>query len=374
MRHMTAAVDHTASVSSVSLVASLCRCSQQRPSSMDAELSPHSPDGDTEMPDQNLKSQRSLRSLHLLATRFVKLLQEAEGGVLDLKEAVRVLAVGQKRRIYDITNVLEGIDLIVKISKNIVKWIGPTPGDNTVQLTHRLTQLKSELEDLEQKEQICQVEPLLKSTLTYVNHEDICNCFSGHTLLAVRAPSGTQLDVPIPKAVQNSPAKYQIYLKSISGPIDVLLLNKNSASSVPVVLPVPPPEEMLQNAKLAMSTSGATESSTAPYQASADTRHCTKSRQTAMEDMQPPPALSFIKPGPNRTVAPKLRDLSKELKELLDPSKEITNTDIITKLMASEVFSPLLHLSPPPSEQDYFYNLDDSEGLCDLFDVPVLNV
>lgn len=37
-------------------------------------------------------------------------------------QAVRVLSVGQKRRIYDITNVLEGIGLIVKISKSIVKW------------------------------------------------------------------------------------------------------------------------------------------------------------------------------------------------------------------------------------------------------------
>ena len=30
----------------------------------------------------------------------------------------------QKRRIYDITNVLEGIDLIMKTIKNKVKWIG----------------------------------------------------------------------------------------------------------------------------------------------------------------------------------------------------------------------------------------------------------
>lgn len=37
-------------------------------------------------------------------------------------QAVRILAVGQKRRIYDITNVLEGIGLIMKISKSIVKW------------------------------------------------------------------------------------------------------------------------------------------------------------------------------------------------------------------------------------------------------------
>lgn len=37
-------------------------------------------------------------------------------------QAIRILAVGQKRRIYDITNVLEGIGLIVKLSKSVVKW------------------------------------------------------------------------------------------------------------------------------------------------------------------------------------------------------------------------------------------------------------
>lgn len=38
------------------------------------------------------------------------------------------------------------------------------------------------------------------------------------------------------------------------------------------------------------------------------------------------------------------------------------------------VFSPLLRLSPPPSDHDYIYNLDETEGLCDLFDVPILNL
>ena len=33
------------------------------------------------------------------------------------------------------------------------------------------------------------------------------------------------------------------------------------------------------------------------------------------------------------------------------------------------VFGPLLRLSPPPSDKDYCFNLDDSEGVCDLFDV-----
>ena len=33
------------------------------------------------------------------------------------------------------------------------------------------------------------------------------------------------------------------------------------------------------------------------------------------------------------------------------------------------VFGPLIRLSPPPTEKDYCYNLDNSEGVCDLFDV-----
>ncbi|CAH8442455.1 unnamed protein product [Schistosoma rodhaini] len=35
--------------------------------------------------------------------------------------------------------------------------------------------------------------------------------------------------------------------------------------------------------------------------------------------------------------------------------------------------SPLLPLSPPSSECDFNYNLDDTEGVCDLFDIPVIS-
>uniref|UniRef100_A0A3Q3A8J6 E2F/DP family winged-helix DNA-binding domain-containing protein n=1 Tax=Kryptolebias marmoratus TaxID=37003 RepID=A0A3Q3A8J6_KRYMA len=62
-------------------------------------------------------------SLCVLTRNFVQLLQERKNGELDLQFAVRALAVGQKRRIYDITNVLEGVGLIVKISKSRVKWM-----------------------------------------------------------------------------------------------------------------------------------------------------------------------------------------------------------------------------------------------------------
>jgi len=49
-------------------------------------------------------------------------MKESKGGVLDLNNAASILAV-QKRRIYDITNVLEGVKLIEKSSKNNVQWV-----------------------------------------------------------------------------------------------------------------------------------------------------------------------------------------------------------------------------------------------------------
>lgn len=60
-------------------------------------------------------------SLGLLTRKFVQLLRSSSSGVLDLNLAAEELGV-QKRRIYDITNVLEGIGLIEKQSKNNVRW------------------------------------------------------------------------------------------------------------------------------------------------------------------------------------------------------------------------------------------------------------
>ncbi|KAI5590043.1 hypothetical protein BDE02_05G202700 [Populus trichocarpa] len=66
----------------------------------------------------------------LLNKKFVKLIQEAQDGTLDLKKKKKnCRSVGgmekenvQKRRMYDITNVLEGIGLIERTSKNHIRW------------------------------------------------------------------------------------------------------------------------------------------------------------------------------------------------------------------------------------------------------------
>lgn len=90
--------------------------------------------------------------------------------------------------------------------------------------------------------------------------------------------------------VQNCPAKYQVYLKSVNGPIDVVLLNKCSVTSSPVVLPVPPPDDFLRKAKLAMSTTDKTNGCIPPGHTSANANHKTRLGLRVMEEIK---SLSF---------------------------------------------------------------------------------
>ncbi|KAM9377665.1 transcription factor E2F4 [Pholidichthys leucotaenia] len=369
---------------------------------------------------------RHEKSLGLLTTKFVTLLQEAKDGVLDLKAAADTLAVRQKRRIYDITNVLEGIGLIEKKSKNSIQWKGVGPGCNTREIADKLIDLKAELDDLALRENELDQQrvwvqqsirnvtddsnnspyPFLQSELmAYVKHEDLCGAFKGDTLLAIRAPMGTQLEVPMPESGLNGQRKYQIRLKSTSGPIEVLLVNKDPSSASPVVLPVPPPDDILQNlsaptsqlptaATQAPKVSPATPTKSAP--ATLDTAaNQTVTQETSTTALTPTTELpatvtqqlqsSASLDGPTsssasavfepmKTDPSQLLDFPKELSEMFDPTKEIMGGDLLDDLMSSEVFSPLLRLSPPPSDHDYIYNLDETEGLCDLFDVPILNL
>ncbi|XP_031552047.1 transcription factor E2F5-like [Actinia tenebrosa] len=316
---------------------------------------------------------RHEKSLGLLTTKFVSLLQEAKDGVLDLKVAADTLAVRQKRRIYDITNVLEGIGLIEKKSKNSIQWKGAGPGCNTREISDKLVDLKQELEDLEDKEkeldeQRLWVQQSLKNIsednenekLAFVTYDDVCQSFTGDTLLAIQAPSGTQLEVPIPEKHPGMPKKYQIHLKSQNGPIHVLLVNKDASAESPVVTPVPPPILESNGTNLQL-------------------------KQDPMEiDSQSSDTVSQnASAGTSETVKTEVMETSqaKELKEVANDiifgnGKEPGNIadEVIDELMSAEVYAPLLRLSPPPGDHDYYFNLDDNEGVCDLFDIPNLDM
>merc|ERR1711935_196426 len=305
-------------------------------------------------------SSRFEKSLGLLTTKFVTLLQEADGGILDLKVAADTLNVKQKRRIYDITNVLEGIGLIEKQNKNCIQWRGAVPGSNTQESVDRLAVLKKENEELEEFEKLLDqhkswvhqsitniTEDSTNEKALYVTHEDICESFEGNTLLAIQAPNGTQLEVPIPEQ-SGLKKKYQIHLKSTDGQIYVLLVNKDPDSDYPVAVQVPPPKDIAEAIEKASENIDRTVGQKDKFEAAHD--------QTTSET----PANKRVKLS---------HDTESEVESIL--SGKVLDTDIpgLEEFMSSEIFGPLMRLSPPPCERDYFFNLDENEGVCDLFDV-----
>ncbi|XP_071479785.1 transcription factor E2F5-like [Diadema antillarum] len=340
---------------------------------------------------------RHEKSLGLLTTKFVGLLQEAPDGVLDLKQAADQLAVRQKRRIYDITNVLEGIGLIEKKSKNSIQWKGGGPGSNTKEASDRVDELKHELDQLDEEEkeldqQRSRVQQSIRNVtddvenhrLAYVTHDDLCRCFKGDTLLAVQAPSGTQLQVPVPERGLDNQKRYMVHLKSFNGPIYVLLVNKDESSNSPVVVPVPPhalqPPPPAQRA-----TRGSRLVASEPISAVSSAGNVV----AAVPQPQPAglvtqqPAVDPIPVSISAASEPMVTDVEIKIKEEVDDSLNGASPESLKDLHPDMLFNPckegtfiddldtdhFLRLSPAPNDQDYYFNLDDSEGVADLFDL-----
>ena len=85
------------------------------------------------------KKGRKENGLVELTKKFINLLVTADQQCLDLNNAMKILDV-QKRRIYDITNVLEGINLIQRYKKNHVRWIGTAPDE--IKIKRQLEQMQ----------------------------------------------------------------------------------------------------------------------------------------------------------------------------------------------------------------------------------------
>ncbi|NXC09586.1 E2F6 factor, partial [Orthonyx spaldingii] len=180
-------------------------------------------------------------SLVLLTRKFMALLKEAPDGVLDLNEVATTLGV-RKRRVYDITNVLDGIDLIQKRSKNRIQWVGNNL-DQVVGKPSKQQNLKDELSHLSTMEEA--LDELIKNcahqifeltddkenakypfnsciTLThaYVTYQDIRSIqeFQEQIVIAIKAPEETKLEIPAPKDDH-----IEVHVKSTKGPIDVYL-------------------------------------------------------------------------------------------------------------------------------------------------------
>ncbi|XP_071324279.1 transcription factor E2F3-like isoform X1 [Trachinotus anak] len=278
-------------------------------------------------------------SLGLLTKKFVDLLAQSSDGVLDLNLAAETLQV-QKRRLYDITNVLEGIHLIKKKSKNNIQWMGCSLLEvegalsQRQRLTAEVSALGEEEQRLEQLIQRCSLDMRHMSELpsnqkhAYVTYQDIKQLgnLRDQTVIVVKAPTDTKLEVPDPDE------SLSIHLTSTKGPIEVLLC----------------PDE--ENDPRSPVKNGNTDiNGNSPFLKVLQDPSCTNTSSSPA--LAPPSSSSAVSVT---TLSP----ISSPFTSLLQQ----TDDQIPSSL------GPFLNLGPPLLEDDYLLGLGDDQGISDLFE------
>ncbi|XP_042295719.1 transcription factor E2F2-like [Sceloporus undulatus] len=275
-------------------------------------------------------------SLGLLTKKFIHLLNESEDGVLDLNRTAEVLDV-QKRRIYDITNVLEGIQLIRKKSKNNIQWMGTGLFEDST-VTTKQQSLRQELTNISKIERMLdklihectlQLKHLTddetNQRLAYVTYQDIraISNFNEQTVIVVRAPPETRLEVP--DAYEEN---VQLHLKSANGPIDVYLC----------------PEEILEDSPAKKS------SFSAPTHQESSNFPTVKSKAAESVKTELPSSLTEGEDG---------------LLEL--PQNLLQQTEDQLPSASYSDAAPFVSFSPS-LDQDFLWGLEEGEGVSDLFE------
>ncbi|XP_020036459.2 transcription factor E2F3 isoform X2 [Castor canadensis] len=280
-------------------------------------------------PDSPKKKTRYDTSLGLLTKKFIQLLSQSPDGVLDLNKAAEVLKV-QKRRIYDITNVLEGIHLIKKKSKNNVQWMGCSLSEDGGMLAQcqglskEVTELSQEEKKLDELIQSCTLDLKLltedseNQRLAYVTYQDIrkISGLKDQTVIVVKAPPETRLEVP------DSIESLQIHLASTQGPIEVYLCPEETETHSP------------------MKTTNQDHNGNISKPASKDLA----SNNSGHSDC----SISMANLSP-----------------LASPANLLQQTE---DQIPSNLEGPFVNLLPPLLQEDYLLSLGEEEGISDLFD------
>jgi hypothetical protein len=197
-----------------------------------------------------------------LAKRFVDLIRASPPGTIDMKGASVSLGV-HKRRIYDITNVLEGIGLIAKNDKKCYEWLESLHRDPSRiyhDQTRKIDDLRRQVDSIsEQERQIDEyldylyrnslhfsplsgrarsgpnclptghdtlrpthlprgVEPRDALKHMYIRYSDVTGLerfYGSDAIIGIKAPVGTNLEVPDPdQGMQVGKRRYQMFLTS----------------------------------------------------------------------------------------------------------------------------------------------------------------
>ncbi|XP_070971495.1 transcription factor E2F2-like [Oncorhynchus clarkii lewisi] len=308
-------------------------------------------------------------SLGLLTKKFVGLLSESPDGVLDLNWATEVLEV-QKRRIYDITNVLEGVQLIRKKSKNNIQWLVGGVFEGSASSGEKSRALRRELGELERAEKAlddlitsssAQIKELTEhrdnQRLGYVTYQDIRSIarLQDQTVIAVKAPSETKLEVP-----ESSGGSQQIYLKSKNGPIEVYLCPEEGLEDASPVKSTTTPRKEYSHHPLGHTAT--TSPAMAPPQYTTIKQEV-KQESIEAELSRPTPVV------PNSSTSSSTTLLDVEGLLGLPPSMlQMTEDQLSGPGFTPDPNAPFVSFSPALDHDDYLWGLEDGEGVSDFFD------
>ncbi|XP_050456529.1 transcription factor E2F2-like isoform X2 [Cataglyphis hispanica] len=327
--------------------------------------------GHTPTKTKTVERTRYDTSLSLLTKKFIHLVESSQDGVVDLNVASEKLEV-QKRRIYDITNVLEGIGILEKKSKNNIQWKGGQLPNNR----NDIANLRREVADLEAKENsldrlIHGADKNLRELCAdrqyaYVTYHDLrsVSMYKNQAIMAVKAPPEATLHVPQP--INNfGQQKLQMHMRSEHGEIEVFLCPDDPAiktspySGYTTTQTVPQSKEMsnipcLSPELLVKRETDVQVESVPTDESSMNTRLCTPVTVTNITGMKDAFLYESDDYGPMGGS-----------KFQLQTEDQISTSDLNSILDFGE---QLLSLEPPLSENDYSFSLGTEEGLSDLFD------
>ncbi|KAG7200238.1 hypothetical protein KM043_017715 [Ampulex compressa] len=327
--------------------------------------------GHTPTKSKTVERTRYDTSLSLLTKKFIHLVESSQDGVVDLNVASEKLEV-QKRRIYDITNVLEGIGILEKKSKNNIQWKGgQLPNDR-----NDIADLRREVADLEAKENTLDRlihgadknlrELCADRQYAYVTYHDLRSVpmYKDQAIMAVKAPPEATLHVPQP--INNlGQQKLEMHMRSSHGEIEVFLCpddptvktspNPGYTTTQPVPsskeseVPCLPPELLVN---------GGSDVRVEPV----------PSVENSLNTRLSVPVISAV------TSLAGMRDAllceSDDYGPMGGGKFQLQTEDQISTpdLSILDFGEHLLSLEPPLSENDYSFSLGTEEGLSDLFD------
>ncbi|XP_058980741.1 transcription factor E2F2 isoform X3 [Musca domestica] len=300
---------------------------------------------------------RAIGSLVLLTQKFVDLMIR-NGGEIDLKDAADILDV-QKRRIYDITNVLEGVGLIEKTRySSVVRWRGGLDGESDDSIckevkarTNQLITLEDEIDTLldAARRNLKNVqEDAINHSFAYITRDDLLSVFGDDVVFTI--PSHDE-------EVQIVKRKNSLHISLDNGStIDVRLVTNQGRCSTTK----PETESARQYSRL--ETPSPTLSSSSTYSTTSGTLQQTSTKANLVNEEH----TYFCNP-----------ELKEEMEAL---ENQLTARIVLQNCTAGHSLrrffpddphmenAPLMPLNPP--QNDYNFDLSQDEGICELYDIP----